>query len=302
MIPALGSDASARPASGTLSLAGLSVFMDGPLCPSFTSWPASYHPFLSADSGLAADAHFHVGAPERHPVEERFVLGYEAGAWQFGTVDGRGVYRFHAGTNPTYLWAEPNEDFSRVDVWPEKEFGRKMPPLLHPVDRVLCMGVLVHRDRIIVHSCGWSYQGKSLLFPGVSGAGKTTLCNQLMAAGRGNILSDDRVILHEGAAGFQACGTPWPGDAKQARNESAPLAALCFIEKASEHRLTPIRPAEAFRRFVETASVPWFSPAMRDRSLPLVERLVLTVPAYRLDFRPEPGVMECLLPLVESAG
>ena len=90
-------------------------------------------------------------------------------------------------------------------------------------------------------------------------------------------------------------------DAKQARDESAPLAALCFIEKSPEHRLTPIRPAEALRRLLEAASIPWFSSALRDRVLPLVERLVSTVPAYRLGFHPDPGVIDCLLPLVGAA-
>jgi hypothetical protein len=177
-----------------------------------------------------------------------------------------------------------------------------MPPLLHPVDRVLAMGVLAHRNGFIVHSCGWACRGKSVLFPGVSGAGKTTLCRQLMAAGQGVILSDDRVILRADADGFRACGTPWPGDAKQARNEAAPLAALGFIEKSADHRLTPIRPAEALRRLMEAASIPWFAPRLRDRVLPLVERLVESVPAYRVGFRPDPGVAEILRPLVEPAG
>ena len=179
---------------------------------------------------------------------------------------------------------------------------RQMPPLLHPVDRVLFMGALAHRSAFIVHSCGWSCNGRAALFPGVSGAGKTTLCRQLMAAGRGTILSDDRVVLREGPTGFRACGTPWPGDAKQARNESAPLAALGFIEQAPGHRLTPISPAEALRRLMEAASIPWYSSALRDLVLPLVERLVSTVPAYRVGFRPDPGVFDVLAPLMNPAG
>lgn len=299
MISASGSDTAVRPGPGTLCLADIHVAMDRPLCPPFSSWPASYQPFLAEDTLREASVRFCLGAEERHPVDARFVPSYVAGSWQFGTVDGRGIYRFHAGENRAYLWAEPDGDFSTVEIWPEKDGRTQMPPLLHPVDRVLSMGVLANRSGFIVHSCGWSCNGKSVLFPGVSGAGKTTLCRQLMAAGRGVVLSDDRVILREGASGFRACGTPWPGDAKQARNESAPLAAICFIEKSPEHRLVPIRPSEALRRLMEAASIPWFSPALQDHVLPLVERLVSTVPAYRLGFHPEPGVVACLSPLTE---
>jgi hypothetical protein len=302
MIPAAGPDASTRPGRGTLSLAGIDVVLDGPLCPPFPSWPDSYQPFLCEDSGRPAAARFRLGAEECHPRDADFSSSYVAGSWRFGTVAGRGVYRFHAGENRAYLWAEPDGNFEAVDVWLEQDGGRQMPPLLHPVDRVLCMGVLAHRSGFIVHSCGWSCHGKAILFPGVSGAGKTTICRQLMASGKGTVLSDDRVILREGPDGFRACGTPWPGDAKQARNESAPLSALCFIEKSPEPYRVPIRPAEAFRRLLEAASIPWFSPALQDQVLPLVERLVTNVPAYRLGFRPDPAGIAGLWPLVEPAG
>ncbi len=301
MIPVAGPEAIARPGGGWLSLAGLSVLLDGRVCPSFSLWPDSYRPFLFSDSKGENHSHFRMGKESLHPRDELFVSSYVAGSWQVGRYDEREVYRFHASENHPYLWAEPNSDFSEVDIWIDSEGGRQMPPLLHPVDRVLCMGVLANRGGFIVHSCGWACNGKSVLFPGVSGAGKTTLCRQLMAAGQGNVLSDDRVVLREGPEGFRACGTPWPGDAKQARNESAPLAVLCFIEQSPEHRLIPIRPAEALRRLMEAASIPWFSPKLRDLVLPQVERLVSTVPAYRLGFRPDPGVMDVVRPLVTSA-
>lgn len=301
MTPVPDSDASASPGSGTYALAGLSARLDADLCPPAGDWPASYAPFVGNSAGAPPSAAvFQIGDPARRPADAAFLPGYVAGSWQAGTTAGRGVYRFHAGANRAYLWAEPDADFRRVSIWPEPEGGRQMPPLLHPVDRVLWMGVLAHRGGCIVHSCGWACGGRALLFPGVSGAGKTTLCRQLMAAGPGTILSDDRVVLREGPDGFRAWGTPWPGDAKQARNESAPLAGICFIEKAPGHRLTPLGPAEALRRLLKAASVPWFDPGLRDRVLPLLERLVSGVPAFRLDFRPDPGVVQVLLPLVDA--
>lgn len=294
--------ASLRPGDGTLSVANIAVALDGLLCPSFFAWPDSYQPFLARQGARPSAAAFRMGEESRQPSDATFVSAYVAGSWQYGQAGGRNLYRFHAEENRAYLWAEPDAGFKVVDIWLAQEGGRQMPPLLHPVDRVLFMGVLAHRAGLIVHSCGWICQGKALVFPGVSGAGKTTLCRQFMATERGGILSDDRVILREGPEGFRAYGTPWPGDAKQARNESAPLAALCFIEQSPEHGLSPIRPAEALRRLLEAASIPWFSAALRDLILPAVERLVSTVPAYRLGFRPDPGVVDLLRPLVESAG
>lgn len=291
---------STSPGRTILDIAGLGIELARPLCPDFAEWPESYQAFLTIrpDSAAAADAFFVHGDDAQRPAEDDFTVTYAAGAWQAGVVHERHVFRFNANHLPAYLWAEPNADYSRVTVWPDPVHGRPMPPLLHPVDRVLCMGVLTLRQRIMVHACGWLHKGQALLFPGVSGAGKTTICNQLMASGLGIILSDDRMVLRQTAAGFAACGTPWPGDAKQARNESAPLRALCFIEKSTENRLTPISTAEALKRFFTTASVPWFAPLLRDPALALVAELVAAVPAYRLDFQPTPAVADCVQTLL----
>lgn len=286
----------------TLSVADISVSLAAELCPPFSTWPGSYQPFLA--NGLASGGggvRWCLGAESNRPADHEFCPTYVAGAWQAGTVGERTLYRFHAGENQSYLWAEPNSDFSQTLVWIDPAGARQMPPMLHPVDRVLWMGVLAHRGGFIVHSCGWSCQGRAVLFPGVSGAGKTTLCHQLMAAGQGGVLSDDRVVVRAQTNECRAYGTPWPGDAKQARNESAPLAALCFIEKSTEHRLIPIRPADALRRLLEAASVPWYSPALRDLVLPAVEQMVASVPAYRLGFYPDPSVVANLMSLVGAA-
>jgi hypothetical protein len=293
-------DSASLPNKIILSLAGLSVAIARELYSPFPVWPDYYRSFFSTDSGRPVDSHFRMGRERCRPALSGFVPAFKKELFQFGTVAGRSIFRFQIHESPPYLEAEPDEEFRSVDVWLGKDINKRVPPLLQSVDRILCAGLLAMRSGFIVHSCGWACNGKSIVFPGISGAGKTTLCRQLMASGHGAVLSDDRVILREGSEGFHAWGTPWPGDAKQARNESAPLAALCFIEKSPEHYLQPIQPAEALRRLLQTAAVPWFSPGLRDRVLPVLDRLVSTLPAFRLGFRPEPGVINCLLPLVKA--
>ncbi len=281
-----------------LSLAGLAIWGDDRLFAPFSFWPAHYRPFLSTGSARPVDARFVLGSPARRPAEAGFVASFSTSAVQFGTVGPRRVYRFRVSGSPAYLMAEAAEHHGQIEMWPDGDGSGGLPPWSQPVDRVLCIGVLAHRRAVIVHSCGWIGHGRALLFPGVSGAGKTTLCRQLLASGQGQVISDDRVVVRHSPEGFRAWGTPWPGDARQALNASAPLAAMCFIEKTPEHRLRPIRPTDAFRRLLQTAGVPWYSPALRDRVLPVLEELVAAVPAFSLGFRPSRDVVDCLLPLV----
>lgn len=289
-----------HPRGGVFSVAGISVALDAALCPPFPDWPSSYWAFLGAASGAVPDVSCVVGADHLCPEDAHFVPTYTAGSWQAGQFGPRRVYRFHGSANQAYLWAEADADFRCIAVWPVPGSARVLAPLLHPVDRLLFIGILSRRRGCIIHSCGWSRGGTSLLFPGVSGAGKTTLCRQLMASGEGRILSDDRVVIRAGGDGFTAHGTPWPGDAKQALNEFAPLAGIAFIEQSPQHQVIPIRPDEALQRLFATASIPWYDAELRDRMLPIMERLVETVPAYRLGFHPQPDVVEHLLPLLAA--
>lgn len=274
--------------------------MDPALCPSSSNWSAPYRPFLSFGLGRSVSARFRVGAQNNRPDDLSFTTVYSNSPWELGDIAGRTIYRFSGASKRAYVWAEPNADYSVIDIWAEAEANRRISPLSTPVDRVMCMGVLAYRQAFVVHSCGWKINGQTLLFPGVSRAGKTTICRQLLAAGQGKVLSDDRTILRPDEMGFRVSGSPWPGEAQQALNESAPLTALCFLAKTPEHSLTPIPPAEALRRLLEVASVPWYAPDLRDQVLPLVEKLVASVPAYCLGFRPDPSVVDVILPLVQN--
>lgn len=284
------------------SLGDIRVGIVNALCPPSSNWPEVYRPFLSDETDQTVEVVIQCGPDKQYPADDRFVCACDLDIWRYGQVNGNSVYRFHNRYNQSYLWAVPDAEYGRIDIWTNPDVGSRPVPLLYPVDKVLFMGVLAHRKGCIIHSCGWNCHGKAIVFPGVSGAGKSTLSRQLMAAGVGVVLSDDRMVLREGQDGFRACGTPWPGDALQARNESAPLAALCFIEKSSVNCLRPIRPADALRRLMATTSIPWYSPDLRDRVLPLLESLVFAVPAFCFGFRPEPNAVDCLLPLLENAG
>ncbi len=177
-------------------------------------------------------------------------------------------------------------------------------PVRYPVDQLLLMGHLAVRGGVIVHSAGLVLGGAGLVFPGVSGAGKTTLCRLLAGAGLGDaLLSDDRTIVRaegvgrgdpvevagggapDGAAAFRLWGTPWHGDAQIARNDSAPLRAVLFLVQADATRVVPIAPAAAARRLFPVVTCPWYDRRLLPAVLDTCGRLVESVPCYELRFR-----------------
>lgn len=127
----------------------------------------------------------------------------------------------------------------------------------------------------IAHSCAFTLpNGTGVLCPGVSGAGKTTLARLLGDTMSGcDILTDDRAIVtldHR----LTVWGSPWPGAAGIAAPGGAPLEAILFIRHAPATSMRAVHPPEAFRRVINTLSMPLWEPARCGRALEVVHAIV----------------------------
>lgn len=164
-----------------------------------------------------------------------------------------------------------------------------------PLDQLFLVQHLAFRQGAIVHSTGFAFGDAGIVFPGASGAGKSTLTGLLTAAfPASHALSDERIIVRAREGGFDAWGTPWPGTARVARNERAPLRALMFLEQHAVHGIRSITPKEAVRRLFAVVACPLYDPVRSVLVLETVERLVASVPSYVLRFARDPGVARVL--------
>jgi hypothetical protein len=166
-------------------------------------------------------------------------------------------------------------------------------PFVHPLDQLLMMYALAERDGAILHACAVELDGKGLLLPGKSGAGKTTI-SRLFAARGHTLLSDDRVVARKIKNDFYAFGTPWAGDAGIAENRKLPLKGIFFIRQSSGNRIEKITAATAAERLMPMASIPWFDEKTMPAILSFCEDLILHVPAYELFFKPDTEVVDVL--------
>ncbi len=137
-------------------------------------------------------------------------------------------------------------------------------------------------DVLLMHGCAMvdPASGEATLFVGASGDGKTTMAGRLPGWGR---LSDDTVLVD--LAGRPAVyGTPFPGkEGLGTTGRGAPLARILVLEPhASELRVTPMSPAEAFEQIV--ARTFWYVPEgpLVARVLDVAQRLAERVPVSRL--------------------
>jgi hypothetical protein len=167
-------------------------------------------------------------------------------------------------------------------------------PLRYPLDQILLMHYLAPRGGAILHAAGAVLKNKGYIFPGRSGAGKSTLTRQFLAKQRGQVLSDDRMVVRMVDGTFTAYGTPWPGDAAIAANKRVSLSGIFFISHGSGNRVREISRKEAFERLLPVTSIPWYDKNMTEKLLASCDAMVSHVPAYELSFKPSDEVVDIL--------
>jgi hypothetical protein len=166
----------------------------------------------------------------------------------------------------------------------------------YPLDQILTVHVgLARSASMLMHAAGGSIDGHGMLFAGCPGTGKSTISRLLGNARNARFLSDHRIVLRRFGSKLSMFGTPWPGDAGVALNESVPLKALCFLRHGNITELTRLGTGEARERLLSVATVPWYEPSLAERARSLCEFLLDHYPAYDLSFRPEADEIETVL-------
>ena len=162
---------------------------------------------------------------------------------------------------------------------------------------VALLGLLL-RGGLLVHAAGAVLKGRGLIFPAVSGTGKSTLSRLLEAEFPGSVVCDERIAVRPDATPDVAAphwtlaGTPWTSSAGIARKTAAPLAALVFLEQAPACGITPIPASDAVRRMLPLISVDWKSDALAGRGVAALDTLLAAVPAYVFRFPKSPAAAD----------
>ena len=227
---------------------------------------------------------------------------FDTGAsWSMYVADNE----YFAALNPPSLdgrrvWlARFEKDFSSAVVYCSELLALKTNgittvtnPLNYPLDQILLMYYLSRRDGGIVHSAGVEYNGHGYIFPGRSGAGKSTISRQFAERKNFVLLSDDRLAIRKFDRTYFTYGTPWPGEGDIALNRRAPLSGIFFISHGSDNTIEEIGVQESLERILPLVSIPWYDPSAMADSLSFCEDLISHTPAYRLSFRPDSGVVD----------
>jgi hypothetical protein len=151
------------------------------------------------------------------------------------------------------------------------------PFALDCVLRVIWSALLPREDALLVHSCGLRHAEIGVVFPGVSGLGKTTLARK--APDADDVLSDEMIAIRHTDDGWRVYGTPFWGDFARGgiSMRSWPLRALAFLAQRESVEMSPVTSSEAALRLLECMLCFHTDEATVERNLALVTRLCAEV-------------------------
>lgn len=151
--------------------------------------------------------------------------------------------------------ADVNPDFTEVDAflrWDDRYVSLALSSMLRIV---FSQAVLAH-SAVSLHASVVVKDGKSVLFMGKSGTGKSTHSRLWLEHIPGtSLLNDDNPIVRQNEDEAVAYGSPWSGKTHCYLNESAPVAAFVRLRQAPYNEFAVKEDVDAFKALLPGCSV-----------------------------------------------
>lgn len=184
---------------------------------------------------------------------------------------------------------DPHFENATAYIRPEDS---SMGAVLSSMVRFLFAQAVLEHDGVFVHASCVSMEGKSYLFLGKSGTGKSTHARQwLQAFPDCRLLNDDNPALRIEDGKVMVYGTPWSGKTSCYKNEGYPVAGIARLRQAKTNSFSLLDGPEIF-----AALLPSCSAIRQDAGL--LEALYCTL--IQIAEQVTVGCMECL-PNIDAA-
>lgn len=143
---------------------------------------------------------------------------------------------------------------------------------------------LLKRDTLLLHGSTIAVDGAAYLFTAACGTGKSTHTRlwREVFGDRAVMINDDKPFLRFTEDNVIAYGSPWSGKHGLDTNISAPLKGICVLRRGPENVIRSMAPEDVIGMLRHQAFLST-DPALQDKTVALVEKLVRTVPLWEME-------------------
>lgn len=148
---------------------------------------------------------------------------------------------------------------------------------------------LFDHDTLVFHGSVIAVDGEAYLFTAKSGTGKSTHTAlwRSIFSDRAVMINDDKPFLQIKQDRVLAFGSPWNGKHGLGTNISAPLKAICILERGMENRIREIPAKETLFMLLQQSNRPMDKSKM-PIFMELLDRLSQRVRFYRMQCNMDP--------------
>ena len=142
-------------------------------------------------------------------------------------------------------------------------------------------------DAFVMHSSVVAVNGESYCFAAESGTGKSTHTRywKKVLGDKVTVINGDKPIYRFQNDQLLAYGTPWCGKENWQTKTSAPLKALCLLERGAKNEIYPVDAFEMLAELSHHFHLPGGGQVDMPKLMELIDRMVSIVPVYRLRCR-----------------
>ena len=154
--------------------------------------------------------------------------------------------------------------------------------------------LLLPFGRIILHSSAVIHEGGAILFTAPSGTGKSTQASLWERFADAEIINGDKVIVSASGDAPVAYGGPIAGTSRIYKDVQAPIRAIVYLHQGSENQLTLLDRRHAFMALYSQAVKSSEDKAFNEALIPLIAKIVETVPVADFFCQPNASAVEYL--------
>ncbi len=154
--------------------------------------------------------------------------------------------------------------------------------------------VLMHENRILLHSALVDTTFGGILFSGPSGIGKSTQADLWCRFRNGRLLNGDRAVLHPENGRWMAYGSPYAGSSRCYINEKCQVRAIVMLKQAEQCSLRNLGSAEGFRKVFSGLTVNSWDMEFVSFAADYAETIAMQIPIYELSCTPDENAVKIL--------
>ena len=229
---------------------------------------------------------------ESIPVPEGEPIGQVKNIEIVRLADGR-LCRFTRGKypdgrlGPVLFSITYTPDYTEVDI---ELFASRRHPIFSLTDyEYMYTGASFHNRLAtlgggVLHSSSIAYKGQGVAFSAPSGTGKSTHTGlwKEMFGDDVEIINDDKPAIRFEDDRAMLSGTPWSGKTALNCNQTVPLRAIVFIERAETNAIRRLDVVDSMFYLSTQICRPYYDEQLGIRMLDFTERVLNNVPVYLL--------------------